>query len=190
MEDLDLNLKEQEELLDWVHAVIGVAFGHPEPGTPDFLRKMPHGAVFVTLHLKGELRGCIGYMQSEKKLEEALRDAAESAAFKDYRFNPLSENEWNEIEVEVSLLSPMEEISGPDELIMGEHGALLAARGRQGLFLPQVASEQNWDRDSFMNQLCRKAGLPSDFWKKDSYTLYRFSARVYSRPILDEKYPG
>jgi len=179
MHSIDLDDSRQLELLEWIHSLIGIRFGKPENPEPDFLKSMPRGGVFVTLHLKGELRGCIGYIQSDRELSLTIRDAAGAAAFKDYRFTPLEEEEWEETEVEISLLSPMEEVSGPEELIMGEHGALMEAPRGRGLFLPQVATEQQWDRDTFMDHLCMKAGLPREYWKNGSYTLYRFTARVY-----------
>ncbi|MDA3956057.1 AmmeMemoRadiSam system protein A [Oceanispirochaeta sp.] len=179
MAGLDLNTAEQNELIQWIHGVIGSSFAHPEPSAPAFLSEMPRCGVFVTLHLGGALRGCIGYIQSDRPLELTIREAAASAAFNDFRFSPLKEEEWKEIDLEISLLSPMEKASSPDELRMGEHGALLKAPRGQGLFLPQVATEQNWNRETFMNQLCRKAGLSSDFWQTGSYTLFRFTARVY-----------
>jgi len=179
MNDLDLDISQQKEVLEWIHSLIGSRFGKPELDPPEFLESMPRCGVFVTLHLKGQLRGCIGYIQSDRELIHTIRDAAGAAAFKDYRFLPLEEEEWEKTEVELSLLSPMEEISGPEDLIMGEHGALLEAPRGRGLFLPQVATEQNWDRATFMDHLCMKAGLPREYWKTGSYTLHRFSARVF-----------
>jgi AMMECR1 domain-containing protein len=127
MAGLDLNTAEQNELIQWIHGVIGSSFAHPEPSAPAFLSEMPRCGVFVTLHLGGALRGCIGYIQSDRPLELTIREAAASAAFNDFRFSPLKEEEWKEIDLEISLLCP-------DELRMGEHGALLKAPGDRDCF--------------------------------------------------------
>jgi AmmeMemoRadiSam system protein A len=181
MADLDLNKSQEKEILKWIHQYIGTSYGHSEPPPPEFIQTMPGCGVFVTLHLKGELRGCIGYIQSDRELLETLKDAAFSAAFKDYRFTPLLEEEWNDTKVEISLLSPMEKVSGPEDLIMGKHGALMEATRGRGLFLPQVAAEQNWDTETFMNHLCLKSGLFPEFWREGQYSLFRFTARIYSQ---------
>jgi len=179
MKSLDLDAEQQKEILQWIHGYIGTSYGYDEPVPPESLKSMPKCGVFVTLHLRGQLRGCIGYIQSDRELSLTIRDAALAAALKDNRFSPLDEEEWKDTEVELSILSPMEKIGGPDDLKMGEHGALLEAPRGRGLFLPQVATEQNWDRETFMNHLCLKAGLPSGYWKTESYKLYRFTARIF-----------
>ena len=179
MSDIKLDDQDRKDILDWVYAYLGSLFGEAEPAAPGAIDGLPPCGAFVTLHLNGNLRGCIGSIVSRSPLEETLRDAARSAAFSDPRFPPLTREEWAEIDLEISLLSPMERVDSPEELEMGIHGAMLEAPMGRGLFLPQVATEQGWDRETFMDHLCRKAGLPMDYWKNGSYSLYRFSALVF-----------
>ena len=174
-----LSVSERQEVLDWVFQCIGASFGRALPEAPAVLSELPRCGVFVTLHLKGRLRGCIGFIEGRAPLDESLKDAAHSAAFSDPRFPPLSEEEWLESDLEISLLSPLEEVESPGDLEMGEHGALIQASYSQGLFLPQVATEQGWDRNTFMDHLCMKAGLPMEYWKSSSFKLYRFTAQVF-----------
>ncbi len=175
----ELKKEEKQSVLTWVRDCIGIAFGHPLPPAPDCLDRLPPCGVFVTLHLRGALRGCIGSLQSRSPLRISLKEAAGAAAFEDPRFPPLKEEEWEEISLEVSLLSPLEETASPENLVMGRHGALIDGGGRKGLFLPQVATEQGWDREEFMDHLCAKAGLPMDYWHRGPYRLYRFEAQVF-----------
>lgn len=174
-----LNRQEQKQILDWVYSTIGTAFGRVETEVPAVLEDLPRCGVFVTIHLDGRLRGCIGSIEGREDLNYSLKDAAYSAAFRDHRFPQLRKEEWEESDLEISLLSPLVKISTPDELIMGEHGALLESGMSRGLFLPQVATEQGWDRETFMNHLCAKAGLPMEFWQTGSYKLYSFTAQVF-----------
>lgn len=165
-------------LPSWVKSLIGAAYGRPEEEVPADLNDLPRCGAFVTLHLEGRLRGCIGHIISDDPPETTLRTVARSAAFSDPRFPPLTEKEWERTEVEISLLSPMERIDAPEALEMGVHGALLESFRGRGLFLPQVAPEQGWDRETFMDHLCRKAGLPPEFWREGKYELYRFTAEI------------
>lgn len=174
-----LSREEQIKVLDWVYSTIGASFGRKEKHTPNVLNNLPHCGVFITLHLEERLRGCIGFIEGNEKLNISLKNAAYSAAFKDPRFSPLCEEEWERTNLEISLLSPLKKILSTGDLVMGEHGALLESGSSHGLFLPQVATEQGWDRDSFMNHLCAKAGLPMDFWLSGKYTLYSFTAQVF-----------
>lgn len=171
--------EEQIQLLNWVNSTIAAAYGREEKEYPGFLDDLPRCGVFVTLHIENRLRGCIGFIEGSQDLRYSLKDAAYSAAFRDPRFPPLTEEEWERSDMEISLLSPLKKIESPHELIMGEHGALLESGRARGLFLPQVATEQGWDRDTFMNHLCLKAGLPMDFWHSGTYTLCSFTAQVF-----------
>lgn len=146
------------------------------------------GGAFVTLHAvrDGErrLRGCIGHIESEMPLYDTVRDAAFSAAFRDPRFPPLTESELGSIEIEISVLSPLETISDPGVIVAGVHGIMLQRGRHAGLLLPQVASERSWDRQTFLEQTCRKAGLPSGAWSDSATTIRIFTAEVFDESSL------
>jgi AmmeMemoRadiSam system protein A len=137
----------------------------------------PRGA-FVTLHLEGQLRGCVGFIQPTRGLYLTIVEAALNAAFHDPRFLPVSEEEAPELEVEISVLSPPRPIL-PEEIVVGRHGLVVARGLCRGLLLPQVAVEQEWDAPTFLEQTCLKAGLPTDAWKRGA-TLQAFTAEVFA----------
>ncbi len=140
--------------------------------------------VFVTIHntgaraaRDGRLRGCIGAIEAREPLVDAIVRAAQSAA-NDPRFPPLTREELPQVRLEVSVLSPVTAVSGPDAIELGRHGVILAKEGRRAVFLPQVARETGWDRDTFLSQLARKAGLPGDAWRSGA-TFEVFTAQVF-----------
>jgi AmmeMemoRadiSam system protein A len=135
--------------------------------------------VFVTLKKKGQLRGCIGYMQGARPLCEAVSDMARAAAFDDPRFPPLRRDEVDDLAIEISVLTPLEEIHGPEEIVVGRHGVYLVKGRYTGVLLPQVAVEYNWDRLTFLEETCHKAGLSADGWKDAGVKLYKFSADIF-----------
>ncbi|HPO16702.1 MAG TPA: AmmeMemoRadiSam system protein A [Candidatus Hydrogenedentes bacterium] len=146
-----------------------------------------HGA-FVTLRRQGGLRGCIGYTKNVEALAEAVRDNAVNAAVRDPRFTPVTPEELDEIDIEVSALcpgdtpeSPYRAINTLDEIVIGRDGLYLELGGSRGggLLLPQVPVEQGWNRSQFLSALCRKAGAPDRAWEKGA-KLYRFCAQVFS----------
>lgn len=139
--------------------------------------KMELGA-FVTLKIKNDLRGCIGYIIGQKPLYETIIDAAQQAAFGDPRFMPLQKEEFKKIEIEISVLSPFESIKKYDEIEVGKHGLLLDEGGR-AVLLPQVATEQNYNRSEFLTALCHKAGLYGDYWKERMLKIKTFTALVF-----------
>lgn len=126
--------------------------------------RVPRGA-FVTLFEAGELRGCIGRMTPDQPLAATVQAMALAAAFEDPRFAPVVEGELKTIEIEVSVLTPLAPISGPEAIVVGRDGVQIRKDGRTAVFLPQVAPEQGWDRTALLENLCRKAGLPADAWK-------------------------
>lgn len=137
--------------------------------------------LFVTLHKNGRLRGCIGYILGQKPIWEEVIELTISSASKDPRFPPVKYSELNEIEIEISVLTPPEKISDATEIEMGKHGVIVKKDYRQGVFLPQVAKETLWDRDTFLNELCsQKAGLPPDAWKDKDTELFIFSAIIFN----------
>ena len=140
--------------------------------------KMELGA-FVTLHIKGDLRGCIGYIIAQKPLFEIIVEAAKHSAFGDPRFPELSRDELDEIEIEISVLSEFEPIKSYDEIEVGKHGLLLEEGGR-AVLLPQVATEQNYNRAQFLTALCHKAGLYGNYWEERMLNIKVFTALVFS----------
>lgn len=134
---------------------------------------------FVTLTIKGNLRGCIGYIQPVKPLYETIAEMAVQAAVHDPRFTPLTTSEFEQVEVEISVLTPMTDVTDPSEVVVGRDGLYITSGLNSGLLLPQVAVEYNWDRDTFLDQTCLKAGLPSGTWKKEGTQIYRFQADIF-----------
>lgn len=135
---------------------------------------------FVTLHKKGSLRGCIGYLTGVKPLFDTIKDMASSSAFNDPRFHPVELDEIKDITIEISVLSPMEKIDSIEDLIPGKHGLYLKKGYSSGTLLPQVAIEQGWDRETFIRYTCTKAGLPTDAYLDSETELYIYSAVVFS----------
>jgi AmmeMemoRadiSam system protein A len=144
----------------------------PIPG--DFL-----AGAFVTLRSKGKLRGCIGYPEAELPLVEVVERCAVSAALSDPRFPPLTVAEWADVDLELSVLGPIEEVDDIREVVVGRDGLIAEFGRRRGLLLPQVAVEWNWDASEFAAQTCIKAGLPRDAWQKGA-KLFKFEAEVFS----------
>ena len=155
--------------------------GHAEYPAPTPLLKEICGA-FVTLHSSGMLRGCIGNIVGRRPLIDTVKSMAHAAAFEDPRFPALSPGEYEKIHIEISVLSPLHEIESIDEIKTGVHGIYLTKGFSSGVLLPQVATEQGWDRDTFIQHTCMKAGLPPDAWKAPSAKLEIFSAVVFSEP--------
>lgn len=137
----------------------------------------PRG-VFVTLQRHGRLRGCIGYLEAAKPLMAAVQEMAVAAAFSDPRFPPLRGEELADLDLEISILTPMRQIKNVEEIQVGRHGLLLEQGPRRGLLLPQVATEYGWDRTTFLQQTCAKAGLPQNAWQDPATRIYVFSADI------------
>ena len=157
----------------------------PEPAAPDEELRQPAGS-FVTLTRDGELRGCIGSIHPVAPLYQAVSNSAVNAAFRDPRFLPLQKEELAEIEIEISVMGPIEAVTNVEEIVVGRDG-LIVSRGRNaGLLLPQVATEYGWDRDTFLRQTCVKAGLPPESWKGPECRIERFSAEVFNEQTADQ----
>ncbi len=154
----------------------GRALELPLVSSPGLLEK--RGA-FVTLHKHGQLRGCIGNFVSEKPLYETVADMAIAAAFQDPRFRPLGPHELPEIDIEISALTPLEPVSSPEEIEVGKHGIYLINGPYHGVLLPQVATEHGWDRYTFLDQTCIKAGMMPGCWKDPNTKILVFSAEVF-----------
>lgn len=168
-------------------AVAAAARGEtvPDPGAVARERDVPlagrlveNGGAFVTLHAHGELRGCIGTIIGREPLARAVAANGVAAAVHDPRFAPVTPDELSNITLEVSVLTPLREVAGPDDVVVGRHGILLEKNGRHAVFLPQVATEQGWDLATTLAHLCRKAGLPADAWRQGA-RLCVFEAEVF-----------
>jgi len=134
---------------------------------------------FVTLKKNGQLRGCIGYVAAMKPLCQTVRDVAAWAAIRDQRFTPVTARELDQLEYEVSVLSPLRHVMDIQQIRVGRDGLLIKNGDHEGLLLPQVATEQHWDRSTFLEQTCRKAGLPPRAWQDQDTDIFRFSALVF-----------
>jgi AmmeMemoRadiSam system protein A len=150
------------------------------PSTDDADLLAKRGA-FVTLHIDGDLRGCIGYPLPYKPLVETIAEMAVAAATQDYRFESVREDELDRLRVEISALTLPRTIKDPAEVEVGRHGIIISKGGRQGLLLPQVPLEYGWDRETFLRHGCLKAGLPDDAWTKGA-AIQVFEAQVFSEP--------
>lgn len=150
----------------------------PKPEAASPALDEPRGA-FVTLNIHGRLRGCIGHIIGSLPLAETVSRMAVAAAFEDPRFPPLTREELDRIEIEISVLSPLKKIEDMNDIEVGKHGIYLKNGWRSGLLLPQVAGEYGWDRKTFLEQTCRKAGLPTNAWKNKDIEVYIFSAEVF-----------
>ncbi len=134
---------------------------------------------FVTLHVGGDLRGCVGYPLPVKPLDETIIEMALAAATQDTRFAPLQTNELKKLKIEISVLGLPEPVADPSQVQVGCHGIIVSKGFYRGLLLPQVPVEQGWDRETFLCHGCLKAGLPPEEWKKGA-KLEVFTAQVFS----------
>ena len=180
---MELSLKEQAILLLASRESIKSLFDKADIPSVDYKLfpnlKLNAGA-FVTLKIKDELRGCIGYIISDQPLFETVCEVAKHAATQDPRFSPLTPKELRLIEIEISVLSPLKKISGYDQIVIGEHGLLVEEGYHRGLLLPQVATEHNYSVEQFLTSLCMKAGLAPDLWKRKKLNLQVFTALVFN----------
>ncbi|MGC9329484.1 MAG: AmmeMemoRadiSam system protein A, partial [Candidatus Hinthialibacter sp.] len=140
--------------------------------------------IFVTLHKKGVLRGCIGHLEGDQPLYRAAANTVLLSAFGDRRFSPLEKNELDEIDIEISVMSPMKTIDSWKEIVLGRDGITLEKKGRSALYLPQVALQQGWTVEETLSHLCEKAGLKSDDWKTGC-TFRTFTAQVFGETFRD-----
>ncbi len=159
-----------------VAAHVGQQIGGSPPAASTHLTTV--GGAFVTLHVNGELRGCIGHLEADQPLDAVVARCAVSACSADPRFPPVTGAELGAMDIEVSLLGPFEPIRGPEDVEVGRHGLVVESGFRRGLLLPQVATEWKWNAETFLAQTCRKAGLPLDAWKHGA-AIWRFDAEVF-----------
>jgi AmmeMemoRadiSam system protein B/AmmeMemoRadiSam system protein A len=177
-----LSTREKDALLKIARTSVetSVRTGKPyEASTGGLETLAQERGAFVTLTKNGQLRGCIGYVAPLKPLYIAVRDVAQMAALRDTRFRPVTAAELGDLQYEISVLSPLRRVADVQAIRLGVDGVLLHTSGNEGLFLPQVATEEGWDRATLLEQLCSKAGLPAGSWKSAGADLFRFTALVF-----------
>ncbi len=180
---VNLGLNEEEKKI--LHHIARTVIEHKAKGkaVPEFkvdsLKLKENRGAFVSLHKRGELRGCIGYIEGQGPLHKTIEKMAEAAAFQDPRFPPVTEKEVPELDIEISVLTPLKKITDINEIEVGKHGIYIKRGWYSGLLLPQVATEYGWDRETFLEHTCQKAGLPSHAWKDKDTEIYIFSADIF-----------
>jgi AmmeMemoRadiSam system protein A len=175
----EFSLEERTLLLKLAHDAIAASFTGTNldlnPPTEHFAE---HRGAFTTLHQAQELRGCVGYVFPLYSLYRTVAETALAAAFNDSRFAPLQQHELPGLNVEISVLTPLQVIDVED-VEVGKHGLVITFGQRRGLLLPQVPVEHGWDRETFLQQTCMKAGLPADAWEHGA-KVESFTAEVFS----------
>lgn len=180
MDDL-LNAAEKEILLNIARSAIESHVSNNDVSVvPREERRLnfKHGC-FVTIKQEGNLRGCIGNFQSERPLFKEVAEMAMASSSSDPRFYPLKIQDLDSISLQISVLSPLVKIDNIDEIIIGKHGIYLELNHCRGVLLPQVATENHWDRTTFLNQTCVKADLPTTAWQDSDADIYIFSAQIF-----------
>ncbi len=180
--DLGLTDDEKTVLRNVVRSTLEhVVNGGPVPTFNNLNGKLgERWGAFVTLTKRGCLRGCIGHIIGDKPLIHTVADMARAAALEDPRFPNVKPGELDDIEFEISVLTPIRKIDDIEEIVVGRDGIIISNGWNRGLLLPQVATEYGWDRITFLEHTCNKAALPKDAWKDDDTTIEMFSAEVFS----------
>ena len=171
----------QRDLLALAREALQAHFdGHPRPALPGESVLASPGSAFVTLTRRSDhdLRGCIGFIESGRTLAAVVAEATVAAATRDDRFAPVAEAELPALQIDISVMGPLEPID-PEDVEVGVHGLVVQYGSRRGLLLPQVPLEHGWDREQFLEWTCRKAGLPVDTWRKPGCEVLAFTAQVF-----------
>jgi AmmeMemoRadiSam system protein A len=184
---LFLSEADRRALLDLARRAMVAAVSLQKP-----VEELPHSGifaekrgVFVTLHSRGSLRGCIGVVEAFEPLGESVARCAASAALHDPRFSPVRVEELPEVQIEISVLSPLEPMRA-ENIEIGTHGLLILQGAKRGILLPQVATEHKLSRERFLEETCRKAGLPIQAWREPETQILGFSCEVFQeeeRPV-------
>jgi len=176
-----LSEADQQALLELASKAIREAVLHRK--LPDAISRegvfSERRGVFVTIHVRGRLQGCIGVTEPNESLGEAVVRCAVGAALEDPRFAPMKEPQLEEMSIEISLLSPLEPIL-LEAIEIGRHGLLVVNQAQRGLLLPKVATEHGLTREQFLEETCRKAGLPRGAWKDAGTRIFGFTCEVFS----------
>ena len=188
-EAIPLTAEDKEELLAMARQTIAHflrtgAFPHFTVTQPGLLQER---GGFVTLEKHGELRGCIGHLIGDRPLYLVVQNVAISSAVGDQRFPPVTEEELSDIEIEISVLSPLKQVENVDQIQVGLHGVIIRQGLNQAVYLPQVAPGQGWGREEMLENLCLKAGLSKDAWKKEGTRFYVFTADVFGEGNTTDK---
>lgn len=186
---MELSKEAKIILLKAARQSIGTLFGGDKTETPNY-EKYPElntkAGAFVTLNIHNKLRGCIGFIIGKGNLFETVCDAAIQSAESDPRFNPLTKDEFQKVEIEISVLDNFQKLKSYDDIEIGKHGLLLEEGGR-GLLLPQVATEHKMNREQFLTSLCHKAGIYGNYWKERLLKIKTFTAEVFSEREFKEE---
>ena len=164
----------------------------PPPHSVDHPELQGLQGAFVTLKNAGRLRGCLGNFTSDKPLWKLVREMAAASATRDYRFttDPITPSELPSIDIEISVLSPLERIQNPLGIRLGEHGIYIRRAGMSGCFLPQVATETGWSKEEFLSHCCsHKAGLDPEAWRDPETEVLIFTAEVFGERDLETNAP-
>jgi uncharacterized protein len=179
----EFSQQERSTLLQLAHDAIESALdGREIPFDPPSPHLAEARGAFTTIYLHRQLRGCVGYVFPTESLYRTVVDTARAAAFEDTRFCPVTREEAPHLQVSLSILSELEEIE-PGRVEVGRHGLLISLHGHRGLLLPQVPVECQWTQVTFLEQTCRKAGLPTDAWKTGA-RIEAFTAEVFGDSAL------
>ena len=179
--DIELNAKEKQLLLEIARQAVvqGVRTGKDQVEPREEKALNQRNGCFVTIRQNGRLRGCIGNFQSEQPLFREVASMAVASATRDPRFYPMKEADLGNFTLEISVLSPLRKAESLEEIEVGRHGLYIEKGFYRGVLLPQVATEHGWDRQTFLEQTCIKAGLPTNAWEADDAEIYLFSAQVF-----------
>ncbi len=177
-----MNPSQKKELLELARASIEtkVRSGALQIKTTDRPEFSQAQGVFVTLKIHGRLRGCIGYIESQSPLYKNIQECAISSAERDPRFPPLQATELTDLDIEISVLSPVKALPSIDDIQIGQTGLIMQSGSRRGVLLPQVPVEQGWNVQQFLSGLCQKTGLKDGVWKNPNVKLYYFTAEVFN----------
>jgi len=176
----DLTPAEKQRLLTIARqAITGYLTNGAPPLFEETGRLAEAGAAFVTLTEQGQLRGCIGHTQAILPLYQTVAECAVSAAVSDPRFPPVTKDELGRLDIEISVLTPLQPVTSLDEIQVGRDGLMLSSGRARGLLLPQVATDYGWNRTEFLENTCRKAGLPSDAYKSPNAQIFKFQALIF-----------
>jgi AmmeMemoRadiSam system protein A len=184
--DLGLSKAERIRLLDIAkQAIRHAVLKEPLPSLQSDSGKLleAYGA-FVTINKLGDLRGCIGHIIGNQPLNSTVMMMAQAAAIEDPRFRPVDKSELKDLQIEISVLTPLKEISDINQIQIGKHGLYITKGYNSGILLPQVATDNGWDVQTFLSQTCHKAGLPFNCWQQPDCQIFYYTADVFNEETI------
>lgn len=184
----ELSVEDKRYLLQLARQSIAASFeGNTDTKPPQeaFQRISMRGGVFVSLHKREALRGCIGNLEMNEPVVKSVWNVARQSAFKDPRFEPLEKRELEFCDLEISILTPPEPWNRSDPIVIGKHGLIVSRGSLRGLLLPQVAAKYDWTPEQFLEHTCQKAWLPEDAWKESDVEIETFEAIVFSETDVE-----